>query len=211
MKQYSTIIWDFDGVILLSEAVRIKGFEVIFRDYPEAQVWALIDYHKKNGGLSRYVKIRYFFEEIRGEQITEEQVNTMAGEFSAVMRKELVNPDRLNPDWLNFMDSAGSQFRHHIASGSDGRELNFLCETLGIHHHFESINGSPTPKKEWVRNILHDYHLTPESTALIGDAINDYDAASANGIDFWGYNNLELQGKGAGYLLNLNQLIVGND
>ena len=44
-------------------------------------------FHQKNGGLSRYVKFRYFFEEVVGVDITEEEVNSWAMRFSEIMKK----------------------------------------------------------------------------------------------------------------------------
>ena len=63
-KIVKNILWDFDGVILNSIHVRDKGFIEIFKDFDNEKVDLLLQYHKKNGGLSRYVKIRYFFEKI---------------------------------------------------------------------------------------------------------------------------------------------------
>ena len=54
------ILWDFDGVILDSMEVRDWGFKEIFSSFDKSKVDLLLDYHRKNGGLSRYVKIRFF-------------------------------------------------------------------------------------------------------------------------------------------------------
>ncbi len=81
MKDFSdkeVIFWDFDGVIIDSEKVRTAGFEKVLRDYPKEEVEQLIQYHKKNGGLSRYVKFRYFFEEIRKSPISDERVDELS-------------------------------------------------------------------------------------------------------------------------------------
>ncbi len=56
------ILWDFDGVILDSMPIREYGFRKIFENYDISLVDKLINYHKRNGGLSRYVKIKYFYE-----------------------------------------------------------------------------------------------------------------------------------------------------
>ena len=60
------IFWDFDGVILNSNKVRDKGFETVLSGFPKEEVDKLLKFHRQNGGLSRYVKFRYFFEEIKG-------------------------------------------------------------------------------------------------------------------------------------------------
>ena len=55
------ILWDFDGVILDSDKIRVEGFKQSLKDYPSNQVQALLDYHHRNGGLSRYNKFKFFF------------------------------------------------------------------------------------------------------------------------------------------------------
>lgn len=68
-NRIKTIFWDFDGVLMNSNAVRDKGFELVLADYPKDQVKQLMDFHQANGGLSRYVKFRYFFENIKFKSI----------------------------------------------------------------------------------------------------------------------------------------------
>jgi HAD superfamily hydrolase (TIGR01549 family) len=188
-----TILWDFDGVILESMKVRDWGFEEIFKEYDRVLVDQLLVYHRINGGLSRYVKIRYFFEELLGQSITEERVLEHAQKFSTLMRKELTNSKNLILDTVNFIKNNHQNYNFHIVSGSDQEELRFLNKELGIDQHFISIHGSPTPKKQLVATLLkkHDYSLV--KTCLIGDSINDYEAAIDNDISFYGFNNLSLK------------------
>jgi beta-phosphoglucomutase-like phosphatase (HAD superfamily) len=64
LNNFSSIFWDFDGVILNSDKVRTDGFRHIFENYSKQEVDKLIDYHTINGGLSRYDKIEYFSQKI---------------------------------------------------------------------------------------------------------------------------------------------------
>jgi HAD superfamily hydrolase (TIGR01549 family) len=182
-----TILFDFDGVILDSMPTREKGFALLFRHFPAEQVEQLLAYHRVNGGLSRYHKFRYFYEHILQQPITEEKVMQLAGEFSAIMRAELVNKELLIADAVEFIRSNHSRYPLHIVSGSDGQELRYLCAQLGLSPYFITIEGSPTPKNQLVKDILAAYHYTPAETILIGDSKNDYDAAVANNIHFLGY------------------------
>jgi HAD superfamily hydrolase (TIGR01549 family) len=188
----NTILWDFDGVILDSMAVRNWGFREIFKSFETEKVELLLDYHKKNGGLSRYVKIRFFFEEIMNEKITDKDVLKYANNFSILMKNELTNPENLIFDALNFIKENHRKYKFHIVSGSDQNELRFLCEQLNISHYFQSIHGSPTPKKELVSSLLKTNNYNLEETLLIGDSINDFDAAKDNNIYFLAYNNSDL-------------------
>ena len=196
MNNIKKIIWDFDGVILLSDEVREYGFRKIFEDYPAEHVEKLIDYHTINGGLSRYVKIRFFYENVLKKEISEAEVNILAEKFSVIMKEALTDKKLLNPEWLSFMEKHGVNFEHSIASGSDGTELNYLCRQLGVNHHFKAIKGSPVTKKELVAQIIKDSGLNEEEIVLIGDAINDYEAAAFNNIGFIGYHNPLLKDKG---------------
>lgn len=187
-----TILWDFDGVILDSMSVRDWGFEEIFKDFSDEQVQQLIKYHRANGGLSRYVKIRYFYEEILGKQIKDDKVLQYANEFSKLMKTELTNPENLILDSVNFIKENHHKYNFHIVSGSDQEELRFLCKELKLSQCFLSIHGSPTPKKQLVKNLLTDKEYSIATTCLIGDSLNDYEAAEENNISFYGYNNKEL-------------------
>jgi phosphoglycolate phosphatase-like HAD superfamily hydrolase len=194
MKQKTkTILWDFDGVILDSMAVRDWGFKEIFKDFTEPQVSKLLEYHRVNGGLSRYVKIRYFYENILGKRITEERVFEYAEAFSVLMKQELTNPDNLILETVAFIKGNFKKYNFHIVSGSDQKELRFLCKELGIDSCFLSIHGSPTPKNQLVKTLLEQHNYHKQNTCLIGDSVNDYEAAHINNITFYGYNNEELK------------------
>jgi len=195
-----TILWDFDGVILDSMPVRDWGFKEIFKDFKPKQVNALLNFHKANGGLSRYVKIRYFYEHILNESISEARVLDYAEAFSVLMKKELTNPENLILDSISFIKDNFQNYNFHIVSGSDQEELRFLCKALSIEHYFISIHGSPTPKKQLVKDLLDQYNYNKEKTCLIGDSINDFEASEVNGISFYGYNNEELKNLDKGYI-----------
>ncbi len=203
-SKYKVILWDFDGVLMDSMPVRNRGFEIVLSSYPQHEVEQLLIYHRQNGGLSRYVKFKYFFEQIRKEQITSTQMNSLASEFSEVMRKELVNSELLIDESVEYVKQNYRKFMMHVVSGSDQTELRYLCEVLGLKNYFESINGSPTPKKELVHSILNSNRYTPEEVVMIGDSMNDFDAAFLHGVDFYGYNNTSLEGIGTGYIQTFN-------
>ena len=186
------ILWDFDGVILDSMPIRDWGFREIFKNFDKKDVDALLEYHNLNGGLSRYVKIRYFFEKILVKEISEDKVLEYASNFSKLMKQELTNPANLIQDSVNFIKDNFKKYKFHVVSGSDQTELRFLCEKLGISNYFLSIHGSPTPKKELVSNLLQHENYQITETCLIGDSINDKEAAEHNDITFIGYNNSAL-------------------
>jgi HAD superfamily hydrolase (TIGR01549 family) len=191
-NKIKVILWDFDGVLLNSNEVRDKGFIETLSDYPTDQVNLLMDFHKENGGLSRYVKFRYFFETIRKEKKSDSEINIWAEKFSIIMRKFLVEDKLLIRETMNFVKNNHDKYEMHIVSGSDQEELRFICAKLGIDFYFKSINGSPTPKIKLVHQLIEKWNYNKDVCMLIGDSINDYEAALRNNIKFLGYNNPSL-------------------
>ena len=121
------------------------------------------------------------------------------------MKSLLLNPQLLIEDSMNFVKSQFDKgVKMHIVSGSDQEELRFLCRELEIDKYFISIHGSPTPKKELVKELIDLNEYNKLDIALIGDSINDLEAANLNGINFFGYNNMSLSDLPK-YILSLNK------
>ena len=189
------IIFDFDGVILDSVPIKTEAYRRLFESFPEEQVGQLIAYHLKNGGVSRYEKIRYFFEKICNQSITDSEIQMYAQKYSSLTKEELYNPKYLIEDSFYFIQKNYKKFNMHIASGADDSDLKEICKAQGLDKYFLSIHGAPEKKDKIVRSILevNSYHI--ENTILIGDSINDHDAAKTNKLQFFGYNNIELRNK----------------
>ena len=192
-SQIKTIFWDFDGVIFDSIPIRDFGFVKIFEEFDKELVDKLLEYHTLNGGLSRYVKIRYFYNILLKKDVSDEKVQELADKFSIIMKTELTNKKYLIKETVEFIKLNYQNYNFHIVSGSDEKELNYLCKELELSQYFKTIEGSPTCKNDLVKNILQKYSYNPKECILIGDSINDYEAANINGIKFYGYNNEELR------------------
>ncbi len=187
------LLWDFDGVLMDSNDIRSQGFADVLKDYSVEDVNKLLEFHRENGGLSRYVKFRYFFEVIRKEEVTDEQVEHLAQRFSKIMLSLLMDSNLLIAETLDFVKANFEKIPMHIVSGSDGVELRLLCNSHDLSQFFRSIEGSPTPKKQLVSDLLNRCGYERANCALIGDSINDFDAANVNGIHFIGYGNDEIE------------------
>jgi HAD superfamily hydrolase (TIGR01549 family) len=161
----------------------------VLKDYPEKQVNKLIAYHKANGGLSRYVKFRYFFEEIRKEDVSDEEIQELAMRFSLIMLENLKKPEFLISQTVNFIKHTYENYKMFIVSGSDQKELRQICKAVEIEKFFKGIYGSPTAKDELVKHLIDTENIESATSILIGDSVNDFEAAKVNGIKFYGFNN----------------------
>ena len=187
------IIFDFDGVILDSVPTKTEGFRKLFENYPKEKVEQLIDYHIKNGGISRFVKIKYFFKDLIAENISDAEIQNHADNYSELTKEVLTNPKYIIHDAVDFIKQNYENYNMHIASGADENDLRYICEKQELTQYFLTVNGSPIKKCEIVKNILNINNYNKNETILIGDSINDYEAANSNGIEFYGYNNIILK------------------
>lgn len=201
-----TILFDFDGVIIDSMSVRDEGFKIIAEKSTRDEniINKFIKYHRVNAGLSRFVKIKYLYEEMLGKTISEEKIQEFANEFSILMKLKLVDKSVIINETVEFIKSIYQKINLHIVSGSEEKELNFLCKELGISNYFITIEGSPTHKNDLVKEIMNKYNYDKDETILIGDSINDYNAAVINNLEFYGFNNSELKVKSKYYIDNFD-------
>jgi len=188
-----TILWDFDGVILDSMKIKGDGFRELFKEYDEKYLEMIEKYHYANGGVSRFDKIRYFYNDILQENITDDKVLKLATKFATIINKKIFDKSSLIDETVEFIKENYEKYNFHIVSGAEHDELNDLCRYFELDKYFLSIEGSPTKKDILIENILSGFNYNKNEVVLIGDSITDYNAAKENGIDFYGFNNNELK------------------
>ena len=185
---WRNIIFDFDGVIVKSNEIRMEGFAELFSDYPETEIKKLLEYVQENGGISRYVKIRFFFEQIKKIPISEKDVNRLAQEYSVLVTKKVERALSV-PGAVEFLDKYSSFYRLAVVSGSDQLELRGICKERDIAKYFCTILGSPIEKSKNIRALIDVQGWNYEECLYVGDSINDYDAAFLNRVSFLGVNS----------------------
>ena len=67
LTRYKTLVFDCDGVVLDSNELKTQAYYTVATVFGASheQAQALMDYHVRLGGVSRYPKFKYFQEEIR--------------------------------------------------------------------------------------------------------------------------------------------------
>ncbi|WP_436373772.1 HAD family hydrolase [Cytobacillus sp. BC1816] len=180
---YDIVIFDCDGVLVDSNKKKSDAFIDVISDYPVELVTKFIEYHKNNGGISRYKKFEYFITNILNENFNEELYNSFLQQYSHLSR-ELYKEVELTPGTLALLKKLAKERKDtFIASGSDEKELNEAFESKGIKKYFNKIYGSPTSKEVIIKNIKNKYS-SGKNFVLIGDSYKDFEAAFLNKIDF---------------------------
>lgn len=187
-QSYKHVIFDFDGVLAETNEIRVEGFRLLFKDYLESQVKKLVNYAERNGGMSRFEKIRYFFEEIRHEAISPENVQFLAKRYSGLVKQKVIAAAPVKGS-LIFLTSYSNDYDFAVISGSEQEELREVCCVRGVEHFFVEILGSPVRKENNLTGLLSGRGWKKEACVFVGDSINDLNTARANGIDFIARNS----------------------
>ena len=179
------IFFDFDGVLVDSNAIKTEAFRTLFRDHDEKIKLKVVAYHHQHGGISRVEKIRHAYRHIIKQPLSEEKLACLAAEYS-----DLVVEKVISADWIvgakEFLQEAQGDLPIFVISGTPENELKEIIERRKMSKHFKEILGSPIKKPDHIRNLLSDYRLAPENCVFVGDALTDYYAARETGLQFVG-------------------------
>ena len=94
-EKYSFIIFDYDGVVLDSNKLKSEAFAEALKNEPPDLVLELVEFHKNNGGISRYEKFLYYFEEIKKTIFSQEDLEFALKGFSLIVREGMLKCSKL--------------------------------------------------------------------------------------------------------------------
>ena len=183
ISEYNYAIFDCDGVILNSNKIKSNAFAQSISNEPTNLIQEFIEYHKRNGGVSRYEKFRYYFEKLKKSDNTEFEIKRALSIYGDIVTKALCKCDYV-PGVIDFI----LKLKHYglrlfVVSGSDEKELVRVFKYRGISDFFEVILGSPVNKDD---NAAEVYNLVGDQMrgVFFGDSKADYLAAKKIQNDF---------------------------
>ncbi len=181
--KYKTIVFDCDGVVLDSNVVKTEAY---FRTAKilgatDAQAQALVDYHVKLGGISRYHKFDWYLREVLQQPVTEAAVQKLLDSFSQELEVGLMQCD-LAKGLFDLRKKTESNWL--ILSGGDQQEIRDLFANRKIAHMFNGgLFGSPDNKDlVLAREMANDNISQP--ALFLGDSKYDFEVAARAGLDF---------------------------
>lgn len=182
LHRYRTLVFDSDGVVLDSNAVKTEAFYRTALPWGEGPARALVEYHVSRGGISRYVKFKYFLEEIVHQPVTETVMKDLLQTFTKEAMRGLVDA-RLAPG-LETLRRATPHARWMVVTGGDQNELREVYRRKGIDHLFDAgLFGSPDSKDEILAREISTGNLQLPAI-FFGDSRYDHQAATRAGLDF---------------------------
>lgn len=180
------LVFDCDGVLLDSVPVKTRAFARLAEPYgPEARD-RFVMYHTVHGGVSRYRKFAWFFNEVLGRDITPEESRAWGEKFAEYAFDE-VRKCSLIPGAQETLTAWHGKLPMYVCSGAPREELQIILNERKLAQFFDGIYGSPPAKVELLKEIIKSQpSLVPDETLMVGDAITDEDAAEQAGSLFYG-------------------------
>jgi len=178
----AVVVFDFDGTIIDSNGAKAQCFEIIFASYgPKASSFA-VEYHMRNLGETRSLKIRKIGAEL-GLNLTSGDVDGLQQAFaSAVVDAVLKCP--LVEGFSEALNQLTGRFPLCIASATPEAELRTIVSKLGLDSYFSAVVGFPTSKVEALQAIAREQLVPVHRVILVGDSDNDEMAAIEVGAFF---------------------------
>jgi len=183
LSLYDYAVFDCDGVILDSNRLKTEAFARALEGDSEKYVDKMIAYHKANGGVSRYKKFRYYFQEINPHEDVEKNTKEAITRFAEIVQKGLIKCNHI-PGVLDFINDVKKKgLSLFVVSGSDGEELREVFNKRKIDSLFSAIYGSPPTKTENMKKVKSQVGAQTKGI-FFGDSRSDLEAAEKFGLDF---------------------------
>jgi len=178
------LLFDFDGVILESAGIKTDAYRKLLEEnYSPEKVDDFMEYHAANVGISRYVKIQYFYEQILGSALTDAKEKELMNKFSKIVFDEVLQASFIK-GMPEFLEDNYKKLTLLVVSGTPTEEVNLIIEKRKLNIYFKEIHGSPSSKGEIINDILSRYKWNPGEVVFFGEAESDLRAADKTGAVF---------------------------
>lgn len=182
IKNYKSLIFDCDGVILNSNKIKTNAFYKAVKHLGVDKADQLVNYHLTRGGVSRYEKFKYFISNILSLDFDEELFDDLLERYASSLQKDLINCEISNGlEGLRFQTRFSKWF---IVSGGDQIELRKLFKQRNLLKFFDGgVFGSPETKTHIISREIKNLNLA-KPALFIGDSKYDYISATKTNLDF---------------------------
>lgn len=177
------LVFDFDGVILDSIALKRRAFASIFSEHT-ALLDRIIDYNANQPGVPRQVKVRFVCEQILQVDNIETAVAIYLHRYAEALKITAANACLIAGVQAFLEQTDASKF---VCSSAPQEEVVELATKHQIAHHFLHIYGYPYRKAEILQELKGKY----QRLVFFGDAMADYEAACLAGVGFIGVVNAQ--------------------
>lgn len=180
------VFFDFDGVLADSLGVKTKAFARLYEDDHPGIVEGVVSYHCANGGVSRFKKFEYYERMLLGREPSEARMAELGERFAALVVEEVVASPEIAGAGALLERLKAARTPCYVVSGTPEEELRLIVARRGMGPYFRDVRGSPAEKAQILADLLSVQRHRAGDCLMVGDALGDFSAAQAVGMDFLG-------------------------
>ena len=175
----SHVVWDWNGTLFddFDLTARIAGRTLATMGVPNVT----------GDDIRRHFRRPFseFYANLFGRPVSAEEFAFIRERYEAEYERELDDVS-LQPDAGVALDLLGRQASQSLLSKAHDEQLQALVDRHGIRDRFVLIEGSPNSDSDGNKAVRMDRHLDAigadrAGTVVIGDTVDDHEAAVANG------------------------------
>jgi phosphoglycolate phosphatase-like HAD superfamily hydrolase len=185
LLEAKTWVFDFDGTLVDSNAIKLDAFDACFAEFSEhrdqIQAYCRTEHH-----VPRWEKFRYVYEKILHLPLSEAMAAALSDRYAAATTDAVAKANEI-VGAETLLRGAGASKEKSILSSTPQDVLESIIERRGWKPYFREIKGAPVSKTEWLKK-----QPTPALTVFFGDTKADLGSARTAGCRFVGVVNEEL-------------------
>jgi len=186
LESKELLVFDFDGVLADSVEIKTDAFAEIYKPFGENIVAKVVDYHRRNGGMSRFDKFKHYHSSYLDLQLSDYQLLKLSEQFSALVVNAVIASNEV-PGANNFLQyQCLNNKKCIINSATPQKEICQIIDKRGMTKYFNGIYGSPSSKYDNLILALSNSEVSYKDVVFFGDAKSDLQAADTLQIDFVG-------------------------
>ncbi|MBF9033446.1 HAD hydrolase-like protein [Rhodobacterales bacterium HKCCE2091] len=179
-RPFDLVVFDFDGTLVLSNAVKANGFNRIaeqFEGGPAAMEQALAE-----PGLDRHTVARRFAETLR---LPPDAAPKIAKAYGDLVNSAVVEVPEA-PGASDLIEALrGALVAVHVSSATPRDALVDILNDRGWSMRFDGVHGRPATKVETLEALIAATRTPPARIAVVGDGPDDGASAEAVGAAFF--------------------------
>lgn len=184
LRKYKIFFFDFDGVIVDSLDIKTEAFGELFSKYGKDIANKVMDYHRNNGGVSRYDKFKHYYKNLLRKEINEGVIRMLDKGYSKLIVKKVIAAPYIRGALAFIKMLNRAQRGCFIISGTPQKEIRYILKRRKIARLFKAAVGSPANKTDNLRKLIDEHKINPKEAIFFGDAKSDYQAAKENKVRF---------------------------
>ena len=188
IRKARVLIFDFDGTLVDSNAIKLRAFERCFSHFPDTleQIMAYCGQHHHT---PRWEKFRHVYENILRLPYTPEIETALSTRFVKETTQHIIDAAEV-PGATRFLKTVMHSHATALLSSTPHEILLEILEARDWLNYFKYVQGAPVDKSTWLKEFRGKHGLREAEIVFFGDTQEDAAAARMAGCTFIAVRNL---------------------